>query len=241
MKIGCFFLKLNPLKLSMIVGTVVFGILEIFAFTHRLNAESVELYLANQTDSWSEVKDKIQSGRRRRGGSRNEICIIAPSQPMITELVWTLKPLFVWKGDIGRVELHLQESEIDAKPLWSWTETGQENTSNYVVVPYDGEPLKPGQVYEWRVFESANSSRIAMPPVQFQVVDSEQHQQIQSELNQLTSSEASSSESMALEQVNYFIEKQLWTDALQEIYETNNSSPQRLEIAEELTSELCRL
>ncbi|MGL5082042.1 MAG: DUF928 domain-containing protein [Microcoleaceae cyanobacterium] len=222
------------------MGTALFGVVTDLALANHPNTETSEIHLATQTNSWEEIEAAINSGQRRRGGSRGEICTIAPGQSMTIEAIWTLKPTFIWQGNVARVELHLQESDIDTKPLWSWTKIPQESPVNYVVVQYDGEPLTPGQTYEWRVFETATSSRMAMPPVQFKVVDTEQHRQIQTELNQLKLSPVDSSERMTLERANYFTQKQLWADALQEIYGVKNPSPELNRVAERLTSQFCR-
>lgn len=222
---------------------LILGIISLIltSFLTSLQAEIAQSESMTQLDSWVAAADNIISGRRRRGGSRGEVCPIAPGQVMNVEKVWNLNPALIWQGEAARIELYQLDSDTNPKPLWTWTATAQRATSDPVVIQYDGDPLIPGQVYEWQVFDTTDDSVMTQPPIQFKTVTPQLHQQIQTELNQLESPQDNSSEAMTLKRVNYLIRQQLWADALQEIYTVNNPSPALQQVGEKLTAHFCPL
>ncbi len=163
------------------------------------------------------------------GGSRGgQACAIAPQPLTMTEAseqVWSLQPLFLWQlrgGDPSQMELVVELYELDApEPFW----TG-EPPNGATSLAYDGEPLEPGQVYEWSVLVT-NSLLGEGDSADFEVMAADKRAQIEQELVQLEArlkAAAASPEAIALERANYFAARSLWSDALRELYSVENPS-----------------
>ncbi|NEQ88642.1 MAG: DUF928 domain-containing protein, partial [Moorea sp. SIO2I5] len=85
-------------------------------------------------------------------------------------------------------------------------------------IVYQGKPLQPGKDYFWR-----NTIPLEELPTKksFRLMNDEKRNQVTADLTALESklkAENASADQIALERVNYFINKQLWSDALREIY-----------------------
>jgi hypothetical protein len=180
--------------------------------SHQLLTEIKDSYLAL---SWGDIWDRLRR-KKKPGGGRGGICAIAPvklvdrdaKQENSQEIqeVWSARPLFLWQGGrVQQIELFLPGSQ---EP---WTRKIPEGETK---VNYDGEPLQPGQTYEWRI--------LAPHPIKqdpFQVVEPKKRDRISAELKQLEERlEGASAETIALEKANYFAERELWSDALRELY-----------------------
>jgi hypothetical protein len=187
--------------------------------SHQLLTEIKDSYLAL---SWGDIWNRLRR-KKKQGGGRGEICEIAPvklvdpdaKQENSQEIqeVWSDRPLFLWtikRGMAQRIELFVQGS---ADAPWS-----REIEAGETKVSYDGEPLEPGQTYEWQL------SALALFPikstgVRFQVMESQKRDRITAELRQLEERlKGASAETIALEKANFFAERELWSDALRELY-----------------------
>lgn len=174
------------------------------------------------------------------GGRDPKICVISPQILVDSALptningntpieIWSLKPLFLWKikqGDVKRIQLFKPGSD---KAFWD-----KKIAPGQTSIIYDGEPLKPGQVYNWRL-------HIPFPVRQrsFQIMGEEKRNQIASELQQIeakSKQQGTITETIALEKVDLFVNKQMWADALREIYAVTNPSPELKEIQQQIPS-----
>lgn len=173
--------------------------------------------------SVGDIVDEIRPKRRGKG-SRGEICVFAPiklvdfdaklEQSQETPQVWSDRPLFLWQGGTPkRIELFVAGS---TESLWD-SEIPEEATG----ILYDGEPLQPGQTYEWRL-----TAPFPIKQPAFQIIEQQQRDRISAELTQLQAQlQDASEETIALEKANYFAKQELWADALQELYSVSNPSP----------------
>jgi hypothetical protein len=176
--------------------------------------------------SWSEIWEKLRRTKRSGGGRPiSGLCAIAPvklverdakqGENRETQKVWSDRPLFLWNskgGAVQQIELFLKESDT---AFWS-----REIPEGATSIIYDGEPLKPGQTYEWQL-------TAPFPQAQplFRVMDSQEREEIKVGLKQLEEQfKGASVEKMALEKANYFAEQELWSDALRELYSVPNPS-----------------
>ncbi|NEP14676.1 MAG: hypothetical protein F6K14_31670 [Symploca sp. SIO2C1] len=110
---------------------------------------------------------------------------------------------------------HLRSNEL----IWSQT---LEPTTNKIT--YQGEELEPEQVYFWR--ETVPLETLPTKIV-FRIMNKEERDRISTELAELESqleTEGASESDIILARVNYFAERQLWSDALQEAYSVENPS-----------------
>ncbi|MBD2741857.1 hypothetical protein [Coleofasciculus sp. FACHB-1120] len=181
--------------------------------------ESNDTYLAL---SWGDIWRKLRRKRKGGGGRGGAICAIAPGKLVDADSlhakpgeileIWSDRPLFLWNiqgGTVKRIDLSRQGNK---GVLW-YRPIAPEQTR----AVYDEEPLQPGQLYEWYLYASAPY------PIQigfvFQVMESERRDRITAELTALEERfKGASEETIALEKANYFAERELWSDALQQLY-----------------------
>ncbi|HEY9692398.1 MAG TPA: DUF928 domain-containing protein [Oculatellaceae cyanobacterium] len=214
--------------LSILLATTL---ITVFLATFPIQATTTQnlelLKTKNQnkslTLSWSSIAN-IFSRKKSKKGSRGEICPIAPKQLIDQsssddseeeiQQVWSDRPLFFWqikKGIAQKIELFIPG---DKQAIWQREiKLGETN------IIYDGEPLQPGQLYQWRLTAKAPFTKERS--VNFQVMEQQQRDRITAELAQLEAQlkqKAASVEVIALEKANYFVEKELWSDALRELY-----------------------
>lgn len=161
-----------------------------------------------------------------RGGN---LCAIAPPARLmdIGSAIWHDRPRFIWQGAAVRIELLASDSE---EVLWS-----KNLTPNDTTAVYEGQPLQPGQRYQWRLYSSDEEPDAIL----FRILPKEERDRITAELNQLQTP-GNTPEQLALKRANYFAKNRLWSDALQEIYSVENPSEQLNKLGEEIITYLCR-
>lgn len=144
-------------------------------------------------------------------------CSIAPQSTNSDQAeVWSDRPLFVWRGPVGKIEVRKSGSK-DA--LWSKTLTGQER-----FVLYEGEALQPGQTYSLVIFNPSNKP---IAENTFQVMNTEKRAQIEKQLQVLESelkAKKANPEEIALSRADLFAKRQLWSDVWREIFLVKNPS-----------------
>ncbi|MEH1765579.1 MAG: hypothetical protein V7K76_28010 [Nostoc sp.] len=169
-----------------------------------------------QIFSWTNISQILFSKKPpvepRKGGSRDpiNICMVSPDAPAKLRIVWSDRPLFIWKGRVQTIAVRPIDSEQD---LWNQPVTQTQN------ITYQGQPLQPGQSYEWMV----NSSRF----VPFQIMETQQRDRITAELKTLENqlqAQGADIEAIALAKAKYFADSNLWSDALQQAYLVPNPS-----------------
>ncbi len=103
---------------------------------------------------------------------------------------------------------------------------------------YTGKALQPGQTYDWLVFENESPYKW----VSFQVMDAQQRQRITTDLNRLENQRKAKKddrEAISLAKASYFIQNQLWVDALQQVYSVEKPSGELAQIRQEIPDKLC--
>ena len=166
----------------------------------------------------------------RAGGSRGDVCVIAPNLPRATATVWSDRPLFLWRGNVSRLEVRTDADTV----LWSYTPpAGSERAL------YDGEPLQPGQSYVWTIFDRQGEPLFAVP---FRLMLAARRDVIADELivleAQLTS-ERATPEAIARQRINYFAERQLWADVLRESAASEGTTAGNSEYLQAVYAYLC--
>ncbi|NJK37601.1 MAG: hypothetical protein HC835_06795 [Oscillatoriales cyanobacterium RM2_1_1] len=172
-----------------------------------------------ETQFWNNQPPK---GKRRSGGSRGDdrFCAIAPLDIETQVQVWSSRPVLVWKGPLSRVEIYAQgNSDL----LWS-----QEITDPRIKVLIPEVTLKSGQKYQVLMYET---TVLPIPSQQITVqilADENQRQKITQELAQLDNQlqqKNATAEAAAYARFVYFIDQQLWSDAIAEPFLVKNPSP----------------
>jgi hypothetical protein len=171
--------------------------------------------------SWGDIWNALR-GKRKSGGSRGVICQIAPAklvdrnakeETQDIQEVWSESPLFLWTikgGTAQKIQVFVYRN---GEPLWSPNIKAGETK-----IVYDGKPLQPGQIYEWQLSALAPAPTKSLS-VRFKVMESQKRDRIAKELTALEERlKGASAETIALEKANYFAKKELWSDALRELY-----------------------
>lgn len=189
--------------------------------------------------SWGDIW-RIITRRKKRGGGKGSICLIAPQRlddPVTNtegrKEIWNLNPVFVWFVQGGNAQsIELFERGIK-EPLWT-----KEISNGETKITYDGVALQPGKTYEWRVLAKLPAP-VKSITTQFQVMNTQERTDIAKELAQLEQrlkQQGANPEKIALEKVNYFGQKELWSDVVREIYSVPNPSPELAEIIKQIPS-----
>ncbi|NEO15585.1 MULTISPECIES: hypothetical protein [unclassified Moorena] len=190
------------------------------------------------TLKWGDIWDILRR-KKDEGGSRGNstddnlieendlieqnLCMLTPGQlpdydPNAEQNgsleIWSEQPLFLWQGEMKGIEVRDYRTN---QQLW---EQPLEPTTTSIV--YEGKPLQPGKAYFWR-----NTIPLEELPTKksFRLMNDEKRNQITADLTALESNlkaQDASADQIALKRINYFINKQLWSDALREIYRMPN-------------------
>ena len=236
-------IKLTRIQSTLLVATLFTLSLEALPIQAAIRQQPQQLLTKIQgTYLATSVGDIVNTLRRKKstGGGRTgriSICPIAPVKLfdedaqqggiLETQEVWSERPLFLWNiqgGTVQKIELFLKGSK---EAFWS-PEIPEGATS----IIYDGEPLKPGQTYEWRL--TAPFPKVQPP---FRVMASQKRDRITADLKQLEEQfKGASVEKMALETANYFVKEGLWSDALQELYSVPSPSAELRDAIAQLQS-----
>jgi hypothetical protein len=185
-------------------------------------------------DFFNQPKDNPPAGGTPgQGVGRGPTCALTPRTTGTNTEIWSDRPLFVWQGPFKRIELHSVDSN---QRLWSQKVGGQDSAV------YDGEPLKRGQTYEWRLFFTPEEDNDTQPfrIERFRVMDAQNYDRIQQDLQKLDEElKTATPEQIALQRAKYFAQKQLWSDALQEAYSVKNPSQELTKTLEDISKKIC--
>ncbi|MCA1994525.1 MAG: hypothetical protein LDL41_21145 [Coleofasciculus sp. S288] len=222
-------------KLNRVLSTCLLTATVIVNLPHWFSSVAIAQTNSRQQSWWWEifqndppVEDSTPGGRRDISG----LCAIAPRSIMTNTKVWSDRPLFVWRGNLGKIEVHPHKSD---EVLWSQTVTSTDNS-----VTYAGEALQPGQTYDWVIFSPQNSRIFLIP---FQVMEAPERDRIRVRLTileQELKEKGATPEEIANARANYFAQQQLWSDVLKEVYSIENPSPELETIIQEIPSQLCK-
>lgn len=179
-------------------------------------------------------EDNSPPGKPGGGGTRGGICAIAPLAVASNTTVWSDRPLFIWRGRtaVEQVQVRLPGSN---KPLWS-----QEVPSRTRRIPYGGkEPLQPGRTYEW-VILGLNKNPIG--ELSFKVMNAPERDRIKADLRKLDEelkAKRATPENAALQRANFFAQRKLWSDALQEAYSVQTPSEELKTLIRNISTQPC--
>ncbi|KAM3100110.1 hypothetical protein ACKFKF_12990 [Phormidesmis sp. 146-12] len=189
----------------------------------------------HQRSPWEEVWRRIV-GRREQDpplGSRGMgFCFISPvlTRQVPLPVIWREKPLFVWRGTVGRVEVYDQETQ---ELMWSQLTpiAGQH-------IEYQGKPLQPGKTYELQIFAAPNSEQIQQR-IPFQIMEPQQREQISQDLAALEKKADSTSIALTRQRADYWIANGLWEDAIAEVYQAKPLSTELQQVQQAIALQTC--
>ena len=223
--------KINRVQFTLLIA--VLGIVSVSALPIQAAIKQYPRYSITEINgtylalSWAEIWEWLRR-KKGSGGSRGDekepICMIAPGK--LSELdrdnsaqdgrieVWSDRPFFLWQESMVGIEVrHLRSDEL----MWSQPLQAEARS-----ITYAGKPLQLGEGYYWR--ETLPLEEVPHR-VSFRMMEAEERAVITAKLEQLESklkAVGASANKIALERVNYFIERRLWSDVLREIYSEPN-------------------
>jgi hypothetical protein len=193
-----------------------------------------------QSPSTLEAILSLFKRKQARLVSRSSICAIAPGLLGEQNIIWSDSPRFLWQGPIQRVEVRPYSLEAPYQRQEILFQQSVAATDQQVM--YSGKVLQPGQKYDWQIYLTANSAPNPRMRIMFQVMNQEGRDRIAAELNNLESrlkAEGITSDQIVLERTRYFAERDLWSDALQELYSVSSPSPRLAQFAQDISTYLC--
>jgi hypothetical protein len=191
--------------------------------------------------SWNDISIKLfslsnlQEQRYNKPGGKTppKICLISPGRQ---EQIWHDRPLFIWQGT--QPAIGVRQSDTGAI-LWQRSSPA---TSPLKRARYLGEELRSGRTYDWLFFAKEADSAPQFW-VKFQIMPPPASILISAELKtlerKLEAAEADA-ETIALHRANYFAQKNLWTDVLQEIYSVREPSAELQQLTQEILTRVCQ-
>lgn len=167
----------------------------------------------------------------------DEVCPISPGN-LGEQTIWSDQPLFIWQGEIPPSQITLYSSTVnydyEQDDQVVWTQTIPPKTTT---IAYAGEKLQPGFSYDWKF---VSGEKIYRPT--FILMEESARKAIATELtvleNELKSNNATEEE-IAIAKADYFIQQQLWSDALQQMYSVEKSSTDLANKIAEIEQYLC--
>lgn len=166
--------------------------------------------------------------------SRGDFCLLAPARPGEETTIWHQKPIFIWQGTIGKLEV---VDEATGDTVWQYEPTPAET-----FVSYGGETLRTGGTYLWKVYDSAESdSAMAFPP--FTVLPAINRLLIANGLSvaqqRAIAAENPQENPPELARANYFAFRELPVDALQSLFSVEDPSADLIEGRTEVVDAMC--
>ena len=198
---------------------------------HNSTTQSRNHYIAL---TWGDILNVFRRPRNQRGG-RGDICLISPGQPVSSKVeeIWNDKPLFTWqlqKGNATQIEIPETQWKTKINP-------GQTN------ITYSGTTLQPGQTYTWRL-NAVTDFPTKSILFKFKLMEPQQRANITNDLTNIETKlkqQGASTEKIAMEKANYFAQKELWPDAIQQLYSIPNPSSELTQTIKQIEDSSCIL
>lgn len=165
------------------------------------------------TNLWQQIVRRRDQEPPRT--SRGLICPIVP-QLIEQRVMWRDQPIFVWKDQVERVSVSVYPAT--QAPVWQRTGLG-----NVQSVVYSGPLLQPGQQYLWKAQRGSKLTQVI-----FEILDQPARAQITAELTQLEARlrrQQATPEARIQQRVQFFLDKNLFLDAIQELHTAPHPSP----------------
>ena len=202
------------------------------------NSYTTQQETKKSTSILEAILSLLKSTENRLITRGNELCPMSPGN-IGEQVVWDNRPLFIWAGKTSKSEISLYSPSVnfdyEQDDQLLWTKTIAANTETIV---YDDKKLEPGLTYDWHLKDGNKDYRLT-----FILMKQEQRDAITEDLisleNELKNINASV-EDIAIAKADYFANKKLWSDALQQLYAVENPSPILVNKTEAISSYLCQ-
>lgn len=186
---------------------------------------------------WKLLEAKIE-GEETPLTSRSRICEITPGLLGQTNLVYSDRPFFLWKGEIDNLEVNLYSPfNFDVEQEIIWSKAIDDSSRNTL---YTGEALQPGKIYDWEI---VTDSQVKRRRISFQIINGRERDRISGELARLETNLTTSGatkEEIILAKAQYFAEQDLWSDSLQQLHSLETTSNNAIALNQEMVSYICQ-
>lgn len=187
----------------------------------------------------------IVSRKKSPGSSRttSQFCPIAPAVIETKNVIWSDRPLFAWRGNISSLQVrpYAVDGTFEEQSLF-WEPKAEELGQGFVNSPIS---LKPGQRYDWQMIHaSAGLDKPVTVRRTYQVMTAPERDRISKALKALEAqfkSDGATEDEVSLARAQYFLEQDLWSDALQQIYLIRQHGPEILELLHAVGDRACAL
>jgi len=199
---------LSTLLLSAMISSVPTSASQVAKVQTNLSGSAKDIVQASFS------KDNIPPTDPREGAVSRGPCTIAPLDLKTNTEVWSDRPMFLWRGPIGKIEVR-QQGRNDV--LWR-----QPIEPGAGGIQYAGEPLQPGRTYDWVLFDLQNN---AITSIAFKVMDARDREQVNTQLQSLErelKAKGATAQESAARRAQYFAQRQLWSDAWREAFSVDN-------------------
>lgn len=194
--------------------------------------------------SWSGIFDWFRR-RKTRAGSRNPHFVpLAPvpveedSLPALVNnatKVWNQQPMFIWQGEAGRIQVR---SKRDYVLLW---EASLESGDRWIL--YQGQSLEAGEEYVWILLtDMTGTTPQILSSAPFEVMTVDERRKIDSDLTKISqklcgkTTREVSPETLALHRAYYFSQLHLASDALWEVFQLKEPSPELTQLIQSISA-----
>ena len=192
-----------------------------------------------QASPWNSIVESFSRRPKPPLGGRSDFCAISPRLlKEEVELVSGDRLLFVWNGEISKIEVHAEGVD---EPLWI-----QLVSQDVRQTMYTGFPLIAGARYEWWIFNrfAANETKPSLR-VPFQVIEPLERDRVALEFMELNAQMRSakkwvSAEEWSRKRSQYFISQGLFVDALREILSVQRPSQELRTIWQQIPVDVCK-
>jgi hypothetical protein len=192
---------------------------------------------------WSKVFAQKPPVKTRAGTARpaRNICLAFPNLPYdpaskegILKL-WNRQPMLIWQGDAQEIKVsQVVNDKALEKPIATLDLSRDSKRIQPTIM------FKAGQVYEW----VAIPKRTKASGIRFQMVDESTAAAIEQDLaklNQSLKAKRLDPSQLAIERARFFADRDLWLDAMQELYSVANPSEDIQTTIVGFEKEICKL
>ena len=221
-----FFLMLS--KSIVALGLVSIALVDGAIASPKPTWQSVFVKWLNQ-----EPKDR-GSGGSSGGRPTDALCVITPG---VDSVLWTTQPIFVWQGGYSVIGVRPKGNDSILPG-----EIASAQNQSVKRVSYTNVPLELGKSYELVFFVDENR-RSPLNPVAFQVLGATERAGITKDLRSLETRlkvQRAGQEEIILQRSNYFAQRGLRADALQQIYSIDQPSVELQKVRQEIEKKLCQ-
>ena len=168
--------------------------------------------------------------RERPLGSRSWLCPYSPGLLGDTDMIWSNRPVFLWQASASNLVLYDYDS---GELLW---ETDLDEGQSAITYDSSLQTLQPGLVYHWQLTQEDRATFQGT----FEIMAGQQRADLEADLAQLDASlgDANASERAAA-RANFFGDRGLWSDSLQELHAVRGLDVEVDSFAMQLASYVC--